>query len=196
ERFDRGSAVLSVLVVLLILIVLSDFLVKTFCFGVNVVGSSMNDTVKNGDFLYAVEREAQPGDIVIIDVREHKDEANGHNITLSGDYIIKRLIAVEGDEVTCRNGCVSVRRAGTAEFVPLDEDYAKGKTSDFAVVTVGAGEIFFLGDNRGNSTDSRVLGCYRKEDVIGVVPEWAIAIKGITTAWEEAHLFLIGLFKT
>ena len=34
-------------------------------------------------------------------------------------------------------------------------------------MTVGNDEIFVLGDNRLRSTDSRVLGCFSFDDVLG-----------------------------
>ena len=76
-----------------------------------------------------------------------------------------------------------VKAAGEEEFHSLSEPYAKGETEDFPPVSVGKGEIYFLGDNRTVSYDSRRLGCYLAEDIAGVVPDWAIAVKGFTTAW-------------
>lgn len=150
-----------------------DLYVTWTVFEVEVSGSSMERTLMTRDILYA-SRTAEPrrGDIVIIDVSQYKSE-----YVFKSDYIIKRLIATEGDVVRCEEGVVSVRYAGEDEFTPLVEEYANGKTGDFEEVTVGEGEIFFLGDNRGNSTDSRILGCYLKTDISGVVLGWSLERK-------------------
>ena len=36
------------------------------------------------------------------------------------------------------------------------------------------GEIFYLGDNRLNSSDSRTYGACKDENVVGVVEEWSL----------------------
>ena len=48
------------------------------------------------------------------------------------------------------------------------------KNGEDFIVEVGYGEVFFLGDNRNKSTDSRVKGTRSVSDVLGVVPEWAL----------------------
>ena len=159
------------------------------CYVVDISGSSMEHTFSNGDYVYSLkEFQAERGDVIIIDVSEYAIRDK-----LSGDRLIKRLIAVEGDCVRIEGGKVYVRYSGQEDFTQLEEPYAYGDTYRTSLGTdgerieweVGEGEIFFLGDNRGNSTDARVLGCYRYDDVVGVVPDWAISIKGISTGWEN-----------
>lgn len=150
-------------------------------YGVDVSGESMENTIRDGAFLYADKREEpERGDIVVIDVEKY----NGQIPYFRGiGRIIKRLIALEGDTVRIEGGSVSIRAAGETEFRLLEEDYANGDTDtgeDVFEVTVGEGEIFFLGDNRGNSTDSRMVGCLKLTDIEGVVAEWSITEKPLS----------------
>ena len=158
--------------------------------GVKVDGASMEQTLHDGENLlmeYVREGKGlERGDIIVVEVGKYAEFEN-----TSVEYVIKRLIAVEGDKVKCTDGQVSICYAGTTEYVPLEEDYAyyggregMDKTDyDFAEYEVGEGEIFFLGDNRLNSCDSRYQEyggshlkdkLYKATDVYGVVPEWAL----------------------
>ena len=176
------SVLLSVLLILLMCFAVFNFWVNRNCFVVEVSGDSMLNTVENGDLLYVRDEKAKRGDIVIISVKDYTFDGGYH---FSGEYIIKRLIAIEGDTVQCVDGVVSIRYAGSEEFVVLKEFYIRDTTPDFNAVTVGAGEIFFLGDNRHNSYDSTEIGCLLEKDIVGVVPKWALKIKSFTTFWER-----------
>ncbi|HET7488981.1 MAG TPA: signal peptidase I [Acidimicrobiales bacterium] len=88
----------------------------------------------------------------------------------STEEFIKRVIGLPGETVEGRNGSVYVdgRR--------LKEPYLpKGTvTTDFAPITVPAGHLWVMGDNRGNSSDSRVFGPIPRSTVVGrtVVKLW------------------------
>jgi signal peptidase I len=91
------------------------------------------------------------------------------------DYV-KRVIGLPGDVVEVRRGTVYV------DGVALDEPYVVYEDlSDFGPVTVPVGSIFFLGDNRPNSADSRsALGFVAREAVVGraVVIIWPLSRAG------------------
>lgn len=76
---------------------------------------------------------------------------------------IKRVMAVEGDTIEGREGRVFVN--GEA----VDEPYlAEGtETSPFGAVKIPEGMIFVMGDNRGNSDDSRAFGPIPVDEVVG-----------------------------
>lgn len=152
--------------------------------GVYVDGSSMYPTLHSGDeLLMKYGGDAERGDVIVVDVRSYGDEYDFGNT----QFLIKRLIAVEGDTVYCEDGEVYIRYAGTEEFVLLDEPYIPdGEIYSFGPYEVGTDEIFFLGDNRLNSKDSRYkeglshLDClYKESDIYGIVPDWAIKYKEI-----------------
>lgn len=142
---------------------------------VYVSGGSMRNTLKNGDIV-VVERtcEVERGDIVVIDVSVYPDK-------FSGKLIIKRVIAVGGDELYCENGVVYIKYSYSDDFVALYEDYVSSKTPSFSTVSVGKNEFFFMGDNRADSNDSTEAGCFPISDIYGKVSTFALSIKGFTT---------------
>jgi signal peptidase I len=85
---------------------------------------------------------------------------------------VKRVVAVPGDRVALIRG--RVVRNGQ----PLDEPYAKlGTCLDGTsagctfprAITIPAGHVFVLGDNRGESDDSRFWGPIPRSSIIGRV---------------------------
>ena len=161
--------------------------------GVSVVGNSMQQTLQNGDELFVQFHKdgakAKRGDIIVVYVGDYQECAS-----MREQYIIKRLIAVEGDKVRCTDGQVEICYAGTQDFVLLQEEYAYygsyQASYDFAEYTVGENEIFFLGDNRshdGSSIDSRyqegkshLTHLYQEKDIYGIVPSWALELRWLS----------------
>lgn len=167
-------------------------------FIVTVQGDSMSTTLSSGDVLYATRsaKNVSRGDVVIIDVTGHPVYRNADG---SEKLLIKRLIAIEGDSVKCEDGYLYLKKAGEAEYSKLEEPYLTQTTDDFGKfeneeVIVGEGEIFFLGDNRSNSTDARRSGCMKQEDILGVVPKWAVKNKDAITRWEKFRKSVANFF--
>jgi signal peptidase I len=84
-------------------------------------------------------------------------------VPASARDFVKRVIGLPGDEILIEGGQVYVN--GEA----LDEPYVVyDDGSDFGPVTVPDGHLFFLGDNRPNSSDSRrSLGFVPLDHVVG-----------------------------
>jgi signal peptidase I len=83
-----------------------------------------------------------------------------------GGLTLKRVVALAGDSVEIRDGELHVngRRA--------DEPWIDQRRIDgtwFGPVTVGAGQVFVLGDNRGGSIDSRSHGPVATDRLVGRV---------------------------
>lgn len=163
---DRGSEISSLLFILF-LIVVSAFIIIVNNWHIKVVvdGESMFPTLKDGEVItVSLVDEYDYGSIIVI-----KDE-------LDSDWIVKRVIAKSGDTVKIENGKVYLRKQGTRDFIELKEDYLdesiKTYPSNFESETyhVLENEIFYLGDNRLVSEDSRgQFGTCEESQVVGVV---------------------------
>lgn len=107
------------------------------------------------------------GDIIIFNTSAVHDGAND----TSKKQLIKRVIGLPGDRVVVQDGVVTLYNADNPEG--YNPDKAGGwreaitTTPGNADVLVGEGEVFVLGDNRTNSTDSRVIGTIPSNDIVG-----------------------------
>ena len=83
-------------------------------------------------------------------------------------HIIKRVIGLPGDTVSCVDGDLYIN-GEIVEEPYLDTEYAKNNTQpftkDFGPVTLGEDEYFCMGDNRVDSHDSRNDGPYKFEQI-------------------------------
>ena len=133
---------------------------------VEVSGDSMLETFHDKDkiLVWHIGYESKVSDVVIIDSENYLDT----------EFIIKRVIATEGDTLTyteyngvlCVNGVEVAKGVKKHEYQMMLTDKSNGNTYyDSAVVPEGY--IIVLGDNFINSTDSRVIGLIKNEDVIG-----------------------------
>ena len=156
ERFDRyklGWLRDSLFFIAAIAVV---FVVFRFIIGLSVVGGdSMDPTLKDGN--------------VVLYLRVGGDYRQGDIVSMrvpSGEYYIKRVVAVGGEVVDIYDGSVHVD--GEAR----DDDHARGQTGEEsgAVIypyLVREGNVFVLGDNREVSKDSRAFGEVNKRQIKG-----------------------------
>src|SRR4051812_11374388 len=94
-----------------------------------------------------------------------------------GRQFVKRVVGLPGDTIAVRNG--QVIRNGK----PLGEPYASschGPECNLAAITVRRGDYFLMGDNRGNSDDSRFWGPVPRDWIIGkaIVSYWPLGRVG------------------
>lgn len=148
-----------------------------------VDGNSMNPTLHTGQplwlqkfprWLHAWGLTGQPytrGDLVVFKAPAESEYA-WETLSVLGrewrhrPYNIKRVIGLAGDTVMINDGRVWLNGQR------LDEPYVSGDaTQNEAPVTVPAGRVYVLGDNRqlGESVDSRFYGPVKLSDVAGKV---------------------------
>lgn len=148
----------SLCITFAVVVLLFTFVVRTAA----VNGSSMTDTLQDGDFLilWSLFYSPDQGDIIAANC-EGLDEV-----------IVKRIIATEGQTVDIDFSTGSVYVDGEL----LDEPYIRNLTLNdeggFTYpVTVGEGQYFVMGDNRQGSRDSRdaSVGLVDREDILGKV---------------------------
>jgi signal peptidase I len=98
----------------------------------------------------------QRGDIVVL-----------HPPIDGGKPYIKRVIGLPGETVSIHDGAVYINGER------LDEPYLNGVATTWAgsiraeELTIEDDEVFVMGDNRNNSTDSRVFGPIEIDEIIG-----------------------------
>ncbi len=121
---------------------------------VRVDGYSMLPTLEDGNFVL-VNRlayrfgEPQRGDIIVF----HFD--------LTHQDLIKRVVGLPGDEVRVENGLVYVNGVG------LSETYIAAVPNYTGTWLVPSGNLFVLGDNRNDSSDSHSWGMLPFDKVVG-----------------------------
>lgn len=131
---------------------------------VRVEGDSMLPTLSDGDWLLLSAFDLNPeyGEIIV---------STQPNRTSSGEPVIKRVIATEGQTVDID----FTRGVVTVDGVVLNEPYIKDLTHrsfdvDFPLV-VPEGTVFAMGDNRNDSLDSRTtrIGFINEKYILGSV---------------------------
>ena len=148
---------------LVVLALVIALLIKTFLFQAFYIPSeSMVPTLKVHDRvlvnklsykLHPVHR----GDIIVFKAPPHADPGI--------DDLVKRVIGLPGDSVSGRGGHVYINNKLLAEnYLP-----AGTFTSDFEARVIPKDSYWVMGDNRGNSKDSRSFGFITKKQIVGRV---------------------------
>lgn len=144
---------------------------------IRVDGSSMVPTFHDGEFVI-VEKvsyrfsDPQHGDIVVFHFPRDPEQ----------EYI-KRVIGLPGDQVSIREGQVFLNG------VLLEEPYIAAAPRYELDVVVPPGELYVLGDNRNNSSDSHDWGTVPLEYVVGkaVFVYWPLNVAGMVQSASAAY---------
>ncbi|MEK7452421.1 MAG: signal peptidase I [Patescibacteria group bacterium] len=97
-------------------------------------------------------------------------------------YFIKRVIGLPGETVQVSDGHVTIFNTDHPNGIFLTESYLGDVlTSGTKKVTLGSDEYYVLGDNRGESMDSRIFGAVNRDQFIGRVWVRGLPINRIAT---------------
>lgn len=123
---------------------------------IRVESISMQPTLYDGNFVLVSRLsyrlgDAQRGDVVVFKFPLNPDK----------EPYIKRVIGLPGEEVRIEGGKVYINGQ------PLRETYIKERPTYSGTWQVPEGNLFVLGDNRNNSSDSHSWGFVPLENVIG-----------------------------
>jgi signal peptidase I len=148
----------QVAVLALVLYLALTFAVQT----VRVLGSSMYPTLTNQSYLIAAKlpyrlHDPQRGDIVIL--RDPED---------SSQDFIKRVIGLPGERILIRGGHIYINGRMLVEpYLHLSSPWVTQANwpDNGNAVTLGPDEYFVMGDNRNNSSDSRVFGPIHRNSI-------------------------------
>lgn len=176
--------------VLFIVFVLRSFLVEPF----QIPSTSMVPTLLVGDYIlvnkftYGIRLPVIRTKVLDINEPERGDVMVFFPPHMNDTYFIKRVIGLPGDTVSYRNKRVYINgqqlarepadTPGLDMRYRIDEELIGGGDAhlmqvdrlrpapDFTVV-VKPGHYFMMGDNRDNSSDSRVWGQVPEKDIVG-----------------------------
>ena len=112
----------------------------------------VKDRILANKFIYRF-TEPERGDIVVFDSVESDD-----------DTLIKRVVGLEGDEIRVQGGLLFVNGEPQQEPYLNEEETFRGY---YGPTIVPEEHVFVMGDNRGNSADSRVFGPLPSDNVKG-----------------------------
>jgi signal peptidase I len=176
--------------VLLVVFVLRSFLVEPF----QIPSSSMVPTLQVGDYIlvnkytYGIRLPVLRTKVVSLNEPQRGDVMVFFPPHMNDTYFIKRVVGLPGDTVSYRNKRIYVNgepveqqplavmpdgrssyQVGLevlGEANHLMQVDARRPSRDFSVV-VKPGHYFMMGDNRDNSSDSRVWGQVPEKDIVG-----------------------------
>ncbi|MGL4662618.1 MAG: signal peptidase I [Culicoidibacterales bacterium] len=186
---SKTDRFLNIAIVILLILTCCMFAYRSFTGEAIVRGRSMENTLVNEEKLLYEKLTGHVGDYNKKDILILKEGTVKQMNEDQEGLIVKRLIAKAGDTVDFTEDGKPI-----VNGEKLVESYIKEQTSDrsahFSLVLektnekynehfdltsnkVPEGYYFVMGDNRNNSSDSRVFGLFKKADIVGhVVYSW------------------------
>lgn len=136
-------------VILVVVVIIRTFIATP----VIVSGSSMDDTLNDGDILLLAkfDRSYERNDIVVFDYNDSK--------------LVKRVIGLPGEHIKYDEGVLYINgEVVTDEFANATIDF---DLNYLGYDVIPEGYYFVMGDNRMKSSDSRIIGLISEKDING-----------------------------
>ena len=130
-------------------ILICSIILRIFIIPYKVNGNSMFPTLEHSQYgvcLRTAFNDIERFDVVIIKTPDK--------------YLVKRVIGLPNEHIQYKDNNLYIND------IQVMDIYNKNTTDDFDVY-IGNDEYFCLGDNRQVSKDSRVLGCFKLQDISG-----------------------------
>lgn len=147
---------LSYIIIIVVIVLIRTFIATP----VMVDGNSMVPTLVNNQILilYKLSKKYNRFDIVVID----------HKVNGEKEHLVKRVIGLPGEYVEYKDSKLYINKK------EVKETFIDVKTADFSLAKLGYLEIpegyyFVVGDNRGDSSDSRILGLIPEDEIKGKI---------------------------
>jgi len=148
--------IIQTLVISLILFGLINFVSAR----IRVESVSMKETLLPGNFVLVNRLAYHVGDFTTGNIKRGDVVVFDPPFAAPEPYI-KRVIGLPGETVTIQDGRIYI------DNVLMQESYIQNKFSSNGSWEVPLGDIFVMGDNRSNSSDSRSWGSVPQENIIG-----------------------------
>ena len=160
EKKPLGQEIFSWVLTLAAAVAIA-LVIRTFLFiPVRVDGHSMENTLINKEVVLATKPEYLRGEI------NRRDIVICHYPDRGNTLFVKRLVALPGDTVEFREGLLYVN----GEYVDeTNIDMNTPSNASMQQITLGQDEYFVVGDNRGNSNDSRRVGPITRDMIVAHV---------------------------
>ena len=127
-----------------------------------VSGASMVPSFESGNYLIIDElsyrfEEPKRGEAIVFRFPQEPSK-----------FLIKRVAGLPGETIEVKGNDVTIKNEAHPEgFVWQQGDINSTRDRGDATITLGEDEYFVLGDNRGESADSRLWGALQREFIIG-----------------------------
>lgn len=161
---DTWKGLLKDLFMLAFLIVVVVIPIRLFVVSPFIVdGASMHPTFENLDYLVVDElvyyfKAPARGDVIVFRYPRNPSI-----------FYIKRIIGLPGETVSIDHGLVTITTVDGKKLA-LSEPYTVNEDATYTKnVSLNPEEYFVMGDNRPNSSDSRIWGPLPRRDIVGRV---------------------------